>query len=190
MLAAEELVARNGPSGLKMNQVASEVGIESASIYNHYKGIGGVLNGLIARSLEEQIQLRDLPDDLDADAAIREYLLRSTRYFATRSGIARLTINDFAEVHHANPNAFDSNEKTIVKLIDEEAKILRRHSGFARLSRAKLGEISISGQAMILMLLGVTWINGKETDAHRINEVASFTAEMILSYANKNAEIG
>lgn len=186
MLAAEDLVARNGPGGLKMSDIATEVGIEAASIYNHYKGIGGVLNSLIARSLEEQIILRDVPANLDAEAAIREYFLRSTRYFATRVGIARLTINDFAEVHQNSPNAFDNNEETIVKLIDGEAKILSRHSGFAQLNRSKLGEISISGQAMILMLLGITWINGRETDQHRIQEVATFTADMILAYADRS----
>lgn len=188
MLAAEELVALNGPGGLKMSDIASEVGIEAASIYNHYKGIGGVLSSLIARSLAEQIELRDLPADLDAEEAIREYFLRSTRYFATRSGIARLTINDFAEVHHSDPNAFDRNEETIVRLIDGEAKILGRHPGFSHFSRSKLGEISVSGQAMILMLLGLTWINGKETDEPRIQEVATFVADMILSYADRHSE--
>ncbi len=127
-----------------------------------------------------------MPAGLDPESTIREYCLRCTRYFATRSGIARLSINDFAEVHGSNHNAFDENEKTIVKLIDGEAEILQRHPGFANLERPRLGEISLARQGMTLMLLGITWINGRETDETRIAQVAELVADMILAYADRD----
>ncbi len=186
LLAAEAVVSRRGPGHLKMNEIASEVGIESASVYNHFKGLDGVLSELISRSLKEQIALLDtMPDGLDAEAATVELCRRSVRFFATRPGIARLTISDFAEVHEKNPNAFDVNQKTIVELIDREADILRRNPGFSDLDRRRLGEISISRQAMTLMLLGISWINERETDEARIAEIATMVSDMILAYASK-----
>ncbi|MES0880481.1 TetR/AcrR family transcriptional regulator [Roseibium sp. SCP14] len=180
LIAAEELCGEQGPSGFKLREIARRVGIEPASIYNHFQGLGGILSALIEEALTRETALLDFPEDLQGDAAIRELCLRSTRFFSERKGIVRLTLNDFAEVHDLEPNAFDKNEALIVHMLDLESEVIRRHLDLTGLSRRKLGEIAVSRRSMILSLLALTWLNKRETDAARVAEISDLASAFML----------
>ncbi|KIC11519.1 hypothetical protein RA19_05610 [Leisingera sp. ANG-M1] len=176
LIAAEKLCGEEGPSGLKLRGIARRVGIEPASAYNHYKGLPGILAALIRNALTAETALLKLPEDLQGDGAVEELCLRTTRFFAERPGIVRLSLNDFAEVHHQTPNAFDENQALIVQMLDLEAEFHRRHLGLGHLSRKRLGEIATSRRSMILALLSLTWLNQKEVDEARVQEIAGLAA--------------
>lgn len=180
LVAAEELCGTNGPSGLKLREIARRVGIEPASVYNHFKGLSGILTALIGEALEEEHKLLVPPDGVQGADAIRALCLQSTRYLASRKGIVRLSLNDFAEVHDTNPNAFDDNEATIVAGLDVESELLAKHLGLGALGRRKLGQIAISRRSMILVLLSVTWLNGWEVDDNRISEISDLASAFLL----------
>lgn len=178
--AAEELAASVGPSGMKIREIARRVGIEPASIYNHFKGLGGVLSTLIHESLAEEYDLLDFPDDLIGEEAIREFNRRSTCYLAARKGIVSLSLNDFAEANSPGRIALDANEEGIVRGIDKEAEMFRKHLGLNAPDRAELGQIAIARRSMILVLLSMTWLNGREVDERREAEVAEIVSKFLL----------
>lgn len=180
LIAAEKLCGEQGPSGLKIREIARRVGIEPASIYNHFQGLSGVLSALIKGSILEQCELLKLPEELQGEAAIREICIRTTRYMMERKGIVRLSLNDFAEVHIHDPNAFDENEALIVKYLDIESELISRHLGLGHLGRAKLGQIAIARHSMIMVYLSVTWLNNREVDEAREAEIIELVSALIL----------
>ncbi len=180
LIAAEELCGEQGPSGFKLREIARRVGIEPASIYNHFQGLGGVLSTLINESLAEEEELLTLPSEMRGEAAIRELILRTTRYFSARKGIVRLSLNDFAEVHEQVPNAFDVNEAQIIRILDLESALLADHLGLGKLGRRRLGEIATCHRAMVFTLLSMTWLNRRETDEARVQDIASLVSAFIL----------
>ena len=180
ILAAEELCGKKGPSGLKIREIARHVGIEPASIYNHFAGLDGVLSALIRQSLLNEEELLEIPSELRGPPAIREFCLRVVSYFAERPGIVRLSLNDLSEVHVSAPNAFDENEEIIVRTIDREAKFLSKNLKLEQLDRKTLGEIAISSRSMVLALLSLTWLNQREVDAARITEITDLATAFLL----------
>ncbi len=179
-VAALQLSAEKGPSKLKLREIARRVGVEPASIYNHFSGLSGILSEVIRSSLAEEKALLDLPPNKKGREAMAELCLRSTKYFAANEGLVRLSLNDFAEVHHQNPNAFDENVDDIVGMLDLEAVLIAQHLDLGNLSRQRLGEIAISRRSMIMTLLSVTWLNGKQVDAKRIKEIADLATAFML----------
>ena len=180
MKAAEEICGERGPSGLKLREIARRVGIEPASIYNHFSGLGGVLSAVVKQSLVEEAALLNLPKELNGAAAIRELCFRTTTFLAQRKGIVRLALNDLAEVHDENPNAIDENEPQLVRLFDLEAALLAQHLKLGHLKRSKLGEIVVARRSMELTLLSLTWLNGREADEERIWEVSELVTAFML----------
>ena len=114
------------------------------------------------------------------EAAVRELNRRSTHHLASRKGIVSLSLNDFAEANSPSRNAFDENEAEIVRGLDIETELLRHHLGLEALDRAKLGQIAIARRSMILVLLSVTWLNGREVDDQRETEIADMASKFLL----------
>ena len=185
LAAAEKLCGEQGTSGLKIREVARRVGIEPASIYNHFNGLDGLLASLISEALAEEHKLLDLPQGLHGSEAIQELNRRTTRFLADRKGIVRLCLNDFAEVHDQNPNAFDDNEALIVRGLDIESDLIGRHVGLQALGRAKLGQIAIARRSMILVYLSVTWLNKREVDAVREREIVDLVSAFVLGLSSQ-----
>lgn len=180
LIAAEELCGEQGVSGLKLREIARRVGIEPASIYNHFRGLDGVLADVVSRAMETQLALLDLPANLTKDAAIREWCLRSTRYFADRKGVARLVLLDLAEVKTVKETAFDVNENRIVEMIDKEAALLAEHLGIGHVGRPYLGKIALARTTMTISLLAQRWLNGWETEDPDIQEIAGIVSAFLL----------
>ena len=180
LLAAEELCGEQGVAGLKLREIARRVGIEPASVYNHFRGLDGVLAGVVERSLEAQIALLDLPEELQGEAAIREMCLRSARYFTARKGVARLMLLDMAEVPNIKKGAFDVNEAGIVEMLDREAALLRRHLGLGHLGRPRLGQIATARAFMTISLLAQRWLNDWETGDTEAISIAELVSAFML----------
>ena len=124
------------------------------------------------------------PELLGADA-IREFCRRTVSYFAERPGMVRLSLNDLAEVHHESPNAFDENEDIIVRSIDREAKLFGQHLGLEELGRKKLGEIAVSHRSIVLVLLSLTWLNQRDADAARVDEITDLASTFLLGLSKQ-----
>ena len=180
LAAAEKLAGERGASGLKIREIARLVGIEPASIYKHFKGLGAILTALIGESLAEEHQLLKLPEELGGEAAIRELNRRTTRFLAARKGIVSLSLDDFAKAHDPTRDAFDENEAIIVHGLDLEAELISGHLGLSKLGRKKLGQIAIARRSMILVFLSVTWLNGKEVDEERESEITDMVSAFLL----------
>jgi len=173
--AAERLCGERGVGGLKLREVARRVGIEPPSIYNHFKGIDGILGALVQRALLDQMSFYRMPDGLRGQAAMQELCLRSATYMANRKGVARLILNDFAEVHEEK-NAFDRNEATLIRLYDQESAFLTEHLGLGHVSRQQLGQIALARMSMTIVLLAQRWIAGKDPTEAQIREIAHLVA--------------
>ena len=178
--AAEKLAGERGASGIKIREIARLVGIEPASIYKHFKGQGAILTALIGEALVEEHLLLELPEELIGEAAIRELNLRTTHYLAAKKGIVSLSLDDFAKAHDPTREAFDDNEAIIVQGLDTEAELLSRHLGLGSLGREKLGKIGIARRSMILVFLSVEWLNGREVDEDKKNEIAEMVSAFLL----------
>ncbi|WP_170416156.1 TetR/AcrR family transcriptional regulator [Ruegeria atlantica] len=180
LAAAEKLAGERGASGLKIREIARLVGIEPASIYKHFKGLGAILTALIGEALAQEHLLLDLPEGVNGEAAIRELNKRTTRYLAARKGIVSLSLDDFAKAHDPTRDAFDENEAIIVQGLDIEAELISRHLGLGKLGRKRLGQIAIARRSMILVFLSVTCLNGKEVDEQREAEIADMVSAFLL----------
>ena len=178
--AAERLCGEVGPSKLKIREIARRVGIKPASIYNHYSGLDGVLTAVIRRSLEQEILVLEQLQGQPSELKVRLLCLQMTEFYADRTGVVRLSLADFADVHIKEPNAFDHNKALIIRRIDLEAEILTQSLNLTHLSRKKLGEIVTSRRFMTMALLSLTWLNAQETDEARINEIAELAAAFVL----------
>ncbi len=188
LLAAEELAGEVGPTDLKLREIARRVGIEAASIYNHFKGITGLLAELVNESLQEEHKLLALPPGLVGEDAIRELNRRTTSYLSQRKGIVSLSLIDFAEANSKTRTAFDENQSVIVKGLDVEANLIGLHLGLQRLGRAKLGQIAISRRSMILTLMSQTWLNKREVTKAREKEIANLVSAFVLGLPSQMAE--
>lgn len=173
--AAERLCGERGVGGLKLREVARRVGIEPPSVYNHFKGLDGILGALVQRALLDLMSFYRMTNGLQGQAAIRELCVRSVSYMANRKGVARLILNDFAEVHEEK-NAFDRNEATLIRLYDLEAAFLTEHLGLGHLSRQQLGQIALARLSMTIVLLAQRWIAGKDPTEAQIEEIAQLVA--------------
>lgn len=121
---AEDLCAKVGPQHVKLSDIASQLQIETPSIYKHFKGRDGVLSALVGRAIEAELETFDGLDDLPVEAALR---LQSERLFSlhtARPAVARLILTDFAIP--GGLSAFDENQELIARLYEREETLLNR----------------------------------------------------------------
>lgn len=177
--AAERLCGEQGVGGLKLREVARRVGIEPPSVYNHFKGIDGILAALVQRSILDQIEFYEVPSGMQGHDAVRELCLRSAKYMAQRKGVARLILNDFAEVH-GDKNAFDENEEHLIRLYDRECAFLAKHLRLGDMSRKRLGQVALSRLSMIIVLLAQRWISGSDPAEEQVQEIADLVASFVI----------
>ncbi|PON15426.1 hypothetical protein C2W62_23840 [Candidatus Entotheonella serta] len=121
---AEDLCAKVGPQHVKLSDIASQLQIETPSIYKHFKGRDGVLSALVRRAIEAELATFEGLDDLPVEAALR---LQSERLFTlhlTRPGVVRLILTDFAIP--GGLSAFDENQELIATLYEKEERLLNQ----------------------------------------------------------------
>jgi len=179
LLAAERICGEEGLSAVKLREVARRVGIEPASIYNHYKGLDGVLSAVVVQALDIRAANLEMPEGLVPREQIRLLCLRDAQFLADRKGIARMVLQDFAEVHDSKPNAFDLHEKRIVEILDMESAILAQLFETPP-PRARLGQIAMVRGNMIITLLAQRWMNGWDTGDADIEQIAELSSAFIL----------
>ncbi|MCV6575365.1 MAG: TetR/AcrR family transcriptional regulator [Cohaesibacter sp.] len=92
---AEQEIARKGVEGLKLKDVAEQVGVQLPSIYAHFAGRKEVLEALADRLMDELLiiyhEIKTMPpmEGLMASAD------RTIEFYVTHRGYARLLLADF-----------------------------------------------------------------------------------------------
>ena len=68
--AAQELFARDGYGSTGIRAIAAEVGISEATIYHYFRSKDEILNAIISRTAEGQLQAYQFPDEMSMEEVL------------------------------------------------------------------------------------------------------------------------
>ena len=69
--AAQELFARDGYGSTGIRAIAAEVGISEATIYHYFRSKDEILDAIIARTAEGQLQAYQFPDEMSLEEVLK-----------------------------------------------------------------------------------------------------------------------
>lgn len=93
---AERIIAEHGMDGLKLDEIASILGIQRPSLYTHFKGRDGILTAVAERALHQlSVQFQD---DKNPDPAITmsKGVRELVNFLDQHKAYARLLARDFS----------------------------------------------------------------------------------------------
>lgn len=95
---AEEIISRKGMEGMRLKDVAAQVGIQPPSIFAHFDGREAIGNAVAARVLDQLAALveRETEDRSDPAQALRRGVRAVARHLYDRPAHARLLMRDLA----------------------------------------------------------------------------------------------
>jgi AcrR family transcriptional regulator len=95
---AEEIISRSGMEGMRLKDVAAQVGIQPPSIFAHFEGREAIGNAVAARVLDQLAALveRETADRADPARALRRGVRAVAAHLYDRPAHARLLLRDLA----------------------------------------------------------------------------------------------
>ena len=126
LAVAEELSAKVGVTNIKLADIASQLGIETPSIYRHYDGLKGVIAGLAEIAVRTDIETFDGLDALPFEEAVRVQAERSFDLYVERPGIARFLMADLAVPGGIQGFEHEGSVELVSELFRLESGLLRR----------------------------------------------------------------
>lgn len=178
-IAAEKLCGELGVPHVKLRQIAKRVGVEPASVYNHYKGLNAVLAAVVKHSLIELIEIYRAAAEHEPRRAIRELCYSSTAFFAERIGITRLFIYDMADVDGSA--AFNVNEELIEQLMTIEIGILKDFSS-VDCNDEEYYEMVLARFGMVLTQVSSRWLYKQQLDDSERDKIAGTMEKFMMRY--------
>ena len=92
---AEQEIASNGVDGLRLKDIASQVGIQLPSLYAHFAGRKELLQALAERMITDVEKIYSSLHGLPPREALLASADRTIDFFVERPGFARLLMSDF-----------------------------------------------------------------------------------------------
>lgn len=92
---AEQEIALHGVEGLRLKDVAEQVGVQLPSIYAHFSGRKDVLEGLADRLMDELLIIYQEIQSLPPFEALMASSDRTIEFYVANRGYARLLLADF-----------------------------------------------------------------------------------------------
>ena len=116
---AEQEVAANGVEGLRLKDIAEQVGVQLPSLYAHFSGRKEVLEALADRAMDELLAIYDGFDGLPPREALLASADRTVEFYVTKRGYARLLLADFPSPYeYSNFNKSSHKIQQVLKRID------------------------------------------------------------------------
>lgn len=92
---AEQEVAANGVDGLRLKDIAEQVGVQLPSIYAHFSGRKQVLEGMADRAMDDLLEIYQGLGGLPPREALLASADRTIELYLAKRGYARLLMADF-----------------------------------------------------------------------------------------------
>ncbi|MGB7205719.1 MAG: TetR/AcrR family transcriptional regulator [Anderseniella sp.] len=178
---AERLFAAHGFAAVSMRQIAQDVGVQAAALYNHFPNKNALLENLLVAHMEALIAAwqSEARDNESAVAALRRFARFHIHYHAGRSDAVFIS---YMELRNLEPDSFkrvESLRKTYEGCV---TAILKQGSERGELDVA---DARIAGMAIIAMLTGVnTWYRQKGRLS--LSEIEDIYTNMVLHSVGAN----
>ncbi len=176
--AALKLFAARGFAAVSMREIAGEVGVQAAALYNHFPNKQALLADLMRAHMEELLAAWDKEQRQGEapDAALQRFARFHIRFHAGRSDAVFIS---YMELRSLEPENF----RQVEKLRQNYEAALRGvlDAGVAR-GLFALADTRVAAMAIIAMLTGVnTWYRQK--GRLNLNEIEDIYTAMVLRMA-------
>jgi AcrR family transcriptional regulator len=180
---AERLFAAQGYAAVSMRQIAGEVGVQAAALYNHFHNKQALLEDLMVNHMQALIDAwtAEAVESDDPIAALERFARFHIRYHSGRSDAVFIS---YMELRNLEPGSFKRVEKLrkqyeafVVSILDKGA------SG----GDFDVADTRIAAMAIIAMLTGVnTWY--RQRGRLSLSEIEDIYTHMVLRSAG--VEVG
>ncbi len=177
---AERLCGELGVSGVKLREIARQVGIEPASVYSHFAGLDDVLFHVAKGALDGLQNTYDGLDKLSSEEAVHRANLEMIRFLASNQGVARLFMNDFAAAQRLP--AFSNNTDRIESWIGKDVEMMRSKFDLSADCTSKLRDLFLGKLGMVGNLLASRWCFGRDVTEEDCQSFAQMATTLVVSY--------
>ncbi len=151
---AERLFAAHGFAAVSMRQIAADVGVQAAALYNHFPNKQALLEDLLVSHMEGLIAAWKIEAEREQSAigALEQFARFHIRYHAGRSDAVFIS---YMELRNLEPESFKRVEK-LRKQYEGFVTAILEHGRVT--GELDIADTRIAGMAIIAMLTGVnTW---------------------------------
>jgi len=187
--AAKQLCCDHGMDGVKLREIARNVGISPATVFSHFDGLDDVLFTVVKDAVEA---LRSIPDGIEGlstESAIYQMNLLTVQFLSQNKAATLLIVNDFSAAKRLP--AFAANSEFIESWLMAEAAMLKRVCSFKPGKESKIRDLIVAKFGLVGNLLAVRWCNGdsmSKEDQVRIAQLASTLTTSVLTPRKSNTE--
>lgn len=162
--AARRLIAERGVEQLRLQDIASEVGIRPPSVFGHFKGLEDVTESVFQEILENLVEAMNVVPSTNVAQDICATISRLTSFFATDPANVRLLLQQLGS-NGRTLARFDSGN-AIVDAIDSNVEtLLNRGISSGQFRRVKTHDfMAIVVGALLSRLAWHNFVDWQEAD--------------------------
>jgi len=180
--AAERLCGELGVSGVKLREIARQVGIEPASVYSHFSGLDDVLFHVAKGAFDDLQNMYEGLDQKSAEDAVHQVNLELIRFLASNQGVARLFMNDFAAAQRLP--AFSNNADRIESWTNRDVEMMRSKFELNADTDGALEDLFLGKLGLVGNLLASRWCFGNDVSEKDCQSFARMASTLVVSYCN------
>lgn len=180
--AAERLCGELGVSGVKLREIARQVGIEPASVYSHFDGLDDVLFHVAKGAFDDLQKIYEGLDQKTAEEAVHHVNLEMIRFLASNQGVARLLMNDFAAAQRLP--AFLNNTDRIESWTTRDIEMMRSKFELSADADGPLKDVFLGKLGLVGNLLASRWCFGPNVTEEDCQSFARMADALIISYCS------